>query len=248
MALPTRATLRTLARVRADQDASDFPTDAQYNAYLDDAARETMWDLRVAGWPINFSTTTVIGAGASFYPLSAATPAVTTQVASIHGVYLKLGTEYYPVHRVNEGQRATLMSTTFQPQGFSGFYDPRIDPVTGPGIEILPPNPSGTYRIDYIAEHPGFASDSDVWYGPSRSDSMIVLLAACYGVRKEGSARSGEAEILMQEYKDLLTKVTSAASWFDMRNSAKIRDVATEGQRFSFDYPVAGPGYGTGGL
>lgn len=241
MALPSRATLRTNARIRADQDNSDFPTDAAYNTYLDDAARETWWDLRVAGWPINFNSTFFTSTGATFYSLSAASPAVTVQVASVHGIYLRLGTEFYPLKRVNEGQRATLMSTTFQPQGFAGFYDLRIDPVTGPGVELLPPSPGGTYRVDYILEHPGFANDADTWYGPARSDSMVVLRAAEYAVKKEGPARASEAAAIHAEYQEMLAKVTNTASWFDMRNAASVRDVSSEATRFSFDYPLAGP-------
>jgi len=239
MALPTRATLRTFARVRADQDASDFPTDAQYNMYLDDAAREVWWDLRAAGWPINFQSLSITASGLTFYPFSLA-----GQVSSIHGVYFVTGNEVYPMHRVNEGKRAVLQSGTTQSTGYAGFYDPRIDPVLGPGIELLPRPATGSYRVDYVLEHPGFASDTDVWYGPARSDSMIVLKAAYMGVRKEGQARAGEAAALMQEYAAMLAQVVAAASWFDLRSPQMIRDVTSEQNRFAFDYPVAGGGFG----
>lgn len=239
MALPTRATLRTNARARADQDSSDFPTDAQYNVYLDDAAREVWWDLRVAGWPVNFSSLTFTATGASFYPF-----ALAGQVASIHGVYYISGQDQYPLHRVNEGNRASLRSTSFTPAGFAGFYDPRIDPSTGPGIELLPAPASGSYKVDYILEHPGFFGDSDAWYGPARSDSLVTIRAAYYAVKKEGPARLGEAQDLLQEYKEMLQKVTESATWFDARNPMQIRDVSSERSRFMFDYPIAGPDLG----
>lgn len=239
MALPTRATLRVLARTRADQDASDFPTDAQYNMFLDDAAREVWWDLRAAGWPINFSSLSITASGLSFYPF-----AVSGQVASIHGVYFVTGNEVYPLHRVNEGKRAVLQSGSTQNTGYAGFYDLRIDPVAGPGVELLPRPASGSYRIDYILSHPGFASDADTWWGPAMSDSLVALKAAYMGVRKEGSARSGEANALLEEYAAMFQKVAARASWFDMRNSQQIRDVSSEQSRGAFDYPVAGDGFG----
>lgn len=236
MALPTRATLRTNARIRADQDSSDFPTDAQYNVYLDDAARETWWDLRVAGWPVNFASLSITASGLNFYPFS-----LSGQVASIHGVYYIDGSgNVYPVSRVNEGKRAVLQSSTMATQ-YAGFYDPRIDPVTGPGIELLPRPAQGSYRVDYILEHPGFASDADTWYGPAGSDSLVVLKAAVYGVKKEGEARAADAASLMQEYQEMLQKVISRATWFDLRNPAQIRDEVSQRSRFAFDYPVAGP-------
>lgn len=241
MALPTLATIRTGAQIRADHDSSDFPTQAQYNILCSDAAREVWWDLRQAGFPVNFATSTFTANGTTFYPVTGMTPAVTTQVASVHGAYYLLGTDYYPLHRINEGKRAGLRSSSYQPSGFSGFYDVRYDPTLGLGIELLPPPQSGTYVIDYIAEHPGLALDTDTWYGPAGSDVLVSLKAAYFAVKKEGAARMSEAQGLLADYKDLLQSVTSRATWLDMRNPAQVRDINSELGRYSFDYPLAGP-------
>lgn len=40
----TRAILRDEARILADQDGADFPSDAQYNVYLDQARKEVWRD------------------------------------------------------------------------------------------------------------------------------------------------------------------------------------------------------------
>ena len=241
MALPQRSDLRTYARLLADQDSSDFPTDTQYNLYLDKGARKVWWDLRVAGWPVNFASTVITATGATQYALSGGSPSVTTQVASIHGVYFLQGSDFYPLHRINEGKRAALMSSTFQPSGYAGWYDYRVDPTTGPTVEILPKPTAGTYRVDYISEFPGFASDSDTWYGPAGSDVLVSCWAAYLAVRKEGPARLPEAQALLADYKDELAEVVNRASWADMRNPAQIRDVNSEFNRYSFDYPLAGP-------
>lgn len=234
----TRAQLRTNARARADQDNSDFPTDTQYNVYLDSAGGSVWLDLIQAGWPIDFSTVTLAGTGAATIALGVGS------ILGVHGVYLKSGGDFLPLSRLNEGQRASLMSQQSPQAGFPGFYEVRINPTTGPVIEFLPLSAAGgSYRVDYVPVWPGFANDSDTWYGPIGSDELLEIRAARYGVLKEG--RSGpEAQALDAEYARQLEQVTRTASWFDLRNPAMIRDVTSTGRRFAFDYPVGGPDYG----
>lgn len=214
--MATRATIRTAARVRADQDASTFPTDTQYNVFIDEAAREVWYDLVQAGWPINFSTVSKTATGSAFLAL-----AVSGTVAFIRGVFYYNNGTYEELKRINEGDRASLLSVPGA--SAASHYEYRIDPTSGPGIQLFPAVTSGTYKVDYILEHPGFSGDSDTWYGPGRSDELVSIRAAIKGCRKENDADT--AAQLEREYGVLLSQVQAMASWADMRNAATIRVV-----------------------
>lgn len=229
--MATRAQLRTRARTRADQDDSTFPSDTEYNDFLDEAAKETWYDLVQAGWPINFATVDKTAAGTNPITLG-----VSGTIAFIRGVSYVNGTTRHELKRLNEGDRATLESVSGTTQ--ASHYEVRIDPTNGPVLELLPLPSSGTYRVQYVLEHPGFAGESTEWYGPGRSDELLVLRAAAKGCRKEGNDQ-GAAQ-LDREYLLLLEKVQNMASWFDMRNPATIRDVGNmlDVGRDPFDYDV----------
>ena len=159
-------------------------------------------------------------------------------VAFIRGVFYVTGTTVTELSRLNEGNRAGLQSSSgSQP---ASHYSVMIDPTNGPVLELLPLPSSGTYRVDYILEHPGFAADGTPWYGPGRSDELIVLRTAGKAMRKEGND-SGAAQV-DREYDYLLAKVQNQASWFDMRNAPRIRDAGPDifggGVRDPFDYDV----------
>lgn len=232
-----RPDIRTLARIHADQDASDFPTDAQYNILIDAAGRRVWVDLLRAGWPINFNTTTFVSNGATQYnPIPTPFGAM-----SIRGVFYIQGGERFELKRINEAQRSSLLSTTAV-TGYSEFYDIRIDPTLGLVVELLPKSSGITYAIDYIPVFAGFGNDVTTWPGPIGSEDLVALQAAIFAVRKEGDARANEANMLKAEYKEQLEIVTDLASWVDIRNPARIRDVSTSHSRFAFDFPVAGPG------
>lgn len=228
--MATRAQLRTRARTRADQTDSTFPTDTEYNLLLDEAAKEAWYDLIQAGWPINFAAATKSATGTNPITLG-----ISGTVAFIRGVYHINGSTYSELSRVNEGQRASLMSAGGVQAATS--YDVRIDPSNGPVLELLPLPSSGSYRVEYVLEHPGFAGDSTAWYGPARSDELLVLRAAAKGMRKEGNDQG--AGQLDREYGMLLEKVQQMASWFNMRHSASIRDTgAFPGTKDPFDYDI----------
>lgn len=212
--MATRATLRTIARIRADQTDSTFPTDTEYNYLLDLAAKETWFDLVQAGWPINFSTVDKTATGATL------ALGVSGTVAFIRGVFYVNGGTYEELPRVNEGDRARLMGSG---AARAAAYDVRIDPTSGPVLELLPNPTSGTYRVQYVLEHPGFSADSTEWYGPARSDELVILRAAAKAMRKEGNDQG--ARQLDNEYQELLFKVQTMAGWFNMRHAATIRDV-----------------------
>lgn len=232
---PTRADLRQLARIRADQDGSDFPTDAQYNLFLNQGAKETFADLVMSGWPMDYTTATLTTDGVTrVWPIGEVTP-----VFAITMVYTLFGNQFTELRRVNPGHVAALRGTGAT-SGFSRYYEARTG-VVGAVIELFP-KVAGTYYVDYIQDFPGFDSDTAIWNGPPRSDELLILKAAAKGCRKEG--RVADAAALDSEYKELLLKVKELASWFDMRNPAEVRDSRPLMEPFNFrdvDY-FAGPG------
>lgn len=232
--MATRATIRTAARIRADQDVGTYPTDAQYNILIDMSGQEVWYDLVTAGWPIAFSTT-------SFTFTTNPRTLGVGNILGVHGVYYMQGAQAYRLRRVNEGKRATLMDPTAG-SGYAEFYNVMVSPVNGPVIELLPAVLGGTYRVDYVPEWPGFSGDSDTWYGPARSDELVILRAATKALRKEGSTQ--DAADLDREYEALFQKVMNYASALHLRDPAQIRDESGLGARYAFDYPVAGPALG----
>lgn len=211
--MATREDIRTRARIRADQDNSTFPTDTQYNYLIDEAAKEVWFDLIKAGWPIRPSTATLTTAGSQFLSLGV------SGVAFVQTVYRNDGGQYTELRPIQEGDRAGLLSTqTNLPNSYSVVLN-----SSGYALDLLPASTGVSIRVDYISEYTGFSGDSDTWYGPARSDEMIVLKAAMKGCRKEGNDQG--AQFLAQEYEYLKECVQEMASWANMRNSQLIRDV-----------------------
>lgn len=232
----TRLDIRTRARTRADQDAAKFPTDAQYNLYIDEACKDVFGDLVTSGWPPDFSTTTIVYNGSS----SGQAIGGGADVFSVIGVWAQLGSQLVELKRLNEGMRASLTSPGAVGSYPANYYDLRVGSA-GPVVYFFP-RVAGTYLVDYIQDHTGLANDAAIWRGPVRSDELVVLSAARKGVLKEGQDRMADAKRLKEEYDELLDKVKSLASWFDQRNPAMIRDVSGRRDRFSmFDYDAVGP-------
>lgn len=250
MGILTRAQIRDLAAVYADQDASDFPTQIQFNTLLDAAGISVWNDLFLANYPFNFSSTTITGNNSSTYPLGLASPAVTVPILSVVGVYFVQGTDFYALKRINEGYRAQLSSSS-NVAGYSEYYDVRSDILNFGGgsnstiIELLPKPSGGQYKIEYIPSFSSFAADGTLWTGPPGSDELVAIKAAIKAVRKEGAARRGDAADLKTDYDELLSKVVELATRLNGRDPAMIRDVSTVRSRFAFDYPIAGPESGS---
>lgn len=217
--MATRLEIRTRARIRADQTDSTFPSDTELNYFIDEGCKEVWYDLVKSGWPISFTAATT-AAAASFLTLSGAY-AVAVPVAFIRGVYCYSGGTYYELRRINEGERADLYSTTGVTM--PTHYEVRIDPTAGIGVEILPYVAGAQIRVEYVREHPGLAADGTSWYGPARSDELVVLKTAAKACRKEGNDQG--AAMLDREYAYLMQCVQDLASWVDMRNPATIRMV-----------------------
>lgn len=236
--MATRSQLRDRSKRRADQVNVDTVVwDPWYNDWLDDSAKEVWADLIQAGWPINFTEASITATGALTYQVAAG-----QNIYSVVGVYYKQGQDYYVLRRLNQGKYAQLRSLQGV-TGYAEFYDLRLDPTQGLVIEFLPHPTSGSYFVDYVAEYPGFAGDSDTWYGPVGSDELIALRTAIKAMTKEG--QFADAAEVMKEYETRKAEVMSRVSVLDMRNPAMIRDVSSQRPRFAIDYPVAGPDGGS---
>lgn len=227
--MATRADIRGLARIRADQDSSTFPTDTQYNTIIDFCAKAVWFDLVQAGWPVSFSAVIKSATGTNPITLGVGT------IAFVRGVYRIEGGTFIELQRLNEGDRASLMSTAGNQ---ASHYNIMYDATNGAVLELLPCPTSGSYRVEYTTEFAGFANDAATWPGPARSDELVALKAAAMGCRKEGNDQG--AEQLDREYGRLMHDVQAMASWFDLRNPPKIRDVNAGlfGPRDPFDYEV----------
>lgn len=212
--MATLATIRERARVRADQDQSTFPTDAQYNLLINEAAQETWYDLIRCGWPAYVSSASFSTATARFVD----DLLVTVPVLMVVGVFRQDGGVWSELRRLPEGSRADMMGAT----GLASYYELSVSPGDGVVVQVWPAV-SGSYLVRYITEFGGFESDPQAWYGPGRSDELIVLRSAAKAMRKEGNDQ-GAAQ-LEAEYSALLEKVCTQASWLDGRNAATVRDV-----------------------
>lgn len=155
---------------------------------------------------------------------------------SVRAVYFVQGQSRTPVPRIDEGQKAGILSSVGQQQ--PSAYEVLIDPTAGTVVRVFPAVATGTLEVEYIAEIPKFTGDSDVWYGPVGSDELLTTKAAAKGCRKEG--RIQDAQALLGDYALALESIRDCASWVDQRNPAKIRD-AVGPMRDAFDYFAVGP-------
>lgn len=231
--MTTLLDIRTMARIKSDQTNSTFPTDAEYNLLINEAAREVFNDMLGAGLdvtPVSVNTTTA--ANPSTYSF-------TVDVASVTAVYFVQGGQLYELRRMNPGLEAQLRS--YPGQGFPEFYKLTTD-FTGTGyqkLEVLPAS-ACTLRIDYIPQYTAMANDAALWLGPSGSDELLAWKAAAAGLRKEGSDR--DAYECEKAYERRFEKVMLQVSRIDGRNAAQIRD-ARGTQRPGFEYQAMGPGW-----
>ncbi len=232
--MATRATIRTRARTRADQTNSTKPTDTEYNLFIDEGCKEVWGDLLMAGWPLDYTEATVTATGAATYTIGTG-----TGIFSIIGVYAN-SPQFTELRRVNQADVARLRTQAVQ-SNCPSFYEVRVSPTAGMVVEFYPRPTSGTFAIQYQIDHPGLAADGTIWYGPERSDELVVLKTASKALHNEGMDQ--DAWALEKEYERLLAKVQVLASWVDQRNSAHIRDVMSQPSRSAFDFDVAGPGY-----
>jgi hypothetical protein len=234
----TREQIRYRARVRADQDKSQFPTDAQYDQIIDSCARIIYGDLIQAQWPATKTKETVTLTGAASYSFAA-----DIDLHSVHSVILMQGS--LPVGELKRFDESRLTNMLTNQGAYPLWYDLEVDPdptTGGNKFLVFPPGATGyTVDVRYIKGFPGFTSDSQIWHGPPGSDELVVLMAASQGAKKEGETR--DADALDREYQVLWDRLTQRASWLDGRNPPKIREVENVGQYDLFDYLARDPRY-----
>jgi len=236
--MSTRLDIRNGARIFADQDGEDFPSDVAYNMYIDQACKEVFVDLVMSGWPVDSTSVTVNGtAGTGIQTYSYPSPGDT--VFGVTRVYTRSGQGFRDLRRVNPGHISMLRQGGTTGDGASEYYELRINPTTGPVIEFFP-RVANTYFIDYIVGHPGLPTDSSVWFGPMLTDELVMLKAAMKGAGKE---QMDLVKSLQMQYSGLVQKVASLSSWHDMRNPAQMVENVDFQSRFDFqNYGFAGPG------
>jgi hypothetical protein len=227
--MATRAVLRTNARARADQDSSTFPTDAQYNMYLDKAGSRVWRQLVRLGWKPDSTTVTIAATGAAAYPLEGnqVGDGIVLNIQYVHRVD---GQTRYAIPRVKEEERAALQSRT----GDATRYDLIGGALSVMEIELYPIPSTGTYEVRYTKGFPGFTADSDVWFGPEGTDELIELDAAIQGTLKE----NGDASDLRKQLDATWDEVIQSIGWLDSNNPGTVRDARHKGLRFldTFDW------------
>lgn len=227
----TRSNIRKRARIAADQDKSLlFPTEEQYDLIIDDCARVVYNDLVHAGWPVKKGTQTVIPTGSAI-SLNSGNP-----IHSVTSVLLDMGGTKYELRRFDESELDAMNTAN---GGQVTHYEVSVDPLTGPVIDFYPTGSAGgNVTVRYVPDFAGFVTDTQIWHGPSGSDSLIVLMAASQGCIKEEKFETSAK--LDRMYEAQWERVINHAPWFDARNSARIRDVESKlaATRDPFDYPV----------
>lgn len=233
--LHTLASLRTRARIRADQDSSTFPTDTQYDYLLNEAAKDVWMDLLGAGMPYgvgfggNAALSQALQANTGFLSISADNSA--NDIAAITGVYMRDGGAYKELKVLPADRRADMLLATGTPT----YY--RIEHTqSGAKVYLYPvPPDGGSYRVDVITTLVTMDVNTG-WSGPARSDELIVLRAAMKACRKEGNDQG--AQFLAQEYAELWEKTMRMVQWF-RKDAELIRDVQPlMPARDGYDYDV----------
>lgn len=227
----TRADIRGRARVHADQDASDFPTDAQYNTQVEAEKRAVWRALIQAGWPVNYTTESITADGTGSYALASG-----AAVFSVQAVYRLDSSLRSFVPRVNQAQKASKLS---QENTQYPSYEILTDPSSGTVLRLYPAGSTGSFEVEYIAEPATWTADADTWYGPVGSDELVALRLGAWACRKEG--RVADARELLSLYQMELESVLTSASWVDQRNVPMIRDELnlSNSRRDLSDYDIA---------
>lgn len=246
--MATRLSIRTDARIMADQENSTYPTDTAYNSIIDRAARRVWQRMITAGWMPDQSTF-VMDASLS----ATGTFTFTEAVSTVNLVYpttsatsiIPLG---QPLRRLKPEERLDLLQFGTGGGVIAEAYELTQGVASGAGalatnlstlrINLFPVPRSGFYLALYTRAFPGFTNDADVWTGPEGSDELIILMSAIYAAQKEsdpGNIIPGLREQLKERYGE----VTEAAGFMDAMGQQRIRDTNTRNYRPG-DYLIKG--------
>lgn len=209
--MSTRAEIRSLARIKADQTNSNFPTDVEYNLLIDEAGRSVWRKLIKAGWSPSRGTTAITANGAPTYNVAANTHIVVS-------VMRVEGTTRTRLPLVKPEEWETYLSMG---NGPALVYEV-LGGVTGQlAITFYPRPTSGSYEVWFQETFPGFANDAATFTGPQGSADLIAIAAAIQGKKKEGM----EAGDLRDEFAEKYAEVCEDAGLLNSQNPATVRDV-----------------------
>lgn len=218
-----RSALRTRARDKADQDNSTFPTDSQYNSWLDEAAGAVWRRMVGAGWKPDRTTLSIAATGATSYTVG-------TDVHTVIEVNRIEGTSKFPLRRIKPEESQAMAPLTGQAE----LYEFVGGASTAMTIEFFPRPTSGSYEVRYTKRFPGFTGDSDTWYGPDGTDQCIVLLAAIEGASKEDAHE--KVASLQDKLKFAWSEVIEQANWMDQKSVPTVRDTRSQYPRDGADW------------
>ena len=228
--MSTRAEIRELARIRADQTNSTFPTDAECNTIINTVVRRVWRKLYKAGWKPAVDEASITATGAAFYLLA-------NNLLSVLDVYRVDGTNRTSLPRIKPEDRATWVSRGTGP---AEAYDLRFGVVkadgnTGLQLQLYPRPTSGTYEVYAVETFDGLDDDAQTWTGPPGSDELIAVMSAIEMLTKEGDVET--ARVLKEEAAELYNEVCEMGGWIDAKYQPTVRDTRNlSSVRYSYDW------------
>lgn len=218
--MATLAEIRTQARDRADMTNSTFIGDAEWNRYINAAAKE-LYDMLVGAYGDDYylsDSTLSVTSGTESYDLPA-------DFYKLRGVDLILSNERsYSLKPFNFMERNRYKNGNLT-WIFNRDTNVRYRLFNGK-IRFLP-IPSGTYNIKlwYIPKMTELSADSDEFDGINGWEDYIVVDAAIRGLVKEESDPSA----LMVERQKLMDRINSMAPNRDAGESYTVSDSSKDG-------------------
>lgn len=189
--------LQTQTRQRANQENSQFVTDAELKVYINDSYKE-LYDLIVdAVEDYNLSST-------SFTITSGNTQAIPSDFYKLRGLDdLSLGSQNprsvrkYLWNERNDFNDPPLITTPYK---YSDVYYR----IVGSNIQLMPPaNAQKPYTLYYVPLPGTLSADGDVAYGINGWLEYVILDAAIKMMVKEES----DSRPLMAQKKDILGRI-----------------------------------------
>lgn len=213
--MTTRAEIRAEARALADQENSTFPTDAQYNTYINNAIRAVVRKMIRAGWNPDRTILQVSATGDPFYSIG-------TDVSVVTDVYRVTGGRRVAVPRAKpETAPAMEAYSTGEARGYLLVGGA----LTDLQLHLFPASSVGEYEVHYVKRFEGLSSDSAHWYGPEGSAELVAILAAIDGKDKEGD----DTRALQEKAALRWREVSEQAGWLDAKGQQTVRDVTSTG-------------------
>lgn len=198
----TRSTLRTRVRQRTDTVNSTFVSDAELDAWLDDAVAEYR-DLIVGAFGEDYyttSTTFTTTSGTQSYALGTVAPTF----YKLSQLYVKDGSYRCPIHKIT--LKDLLEDTRNSGWTFNRGYSDVGYRVVGDNL-MFAPVPAGTHTVElwYVPAAPVFANDSATMDGIDGWDEFVVATVAVRVAIKEESDPSGHMDARSRAEKRIIS-------------------------------------------